>query len=85
MDNLINREAALAAVADAIADGRNVYRALADVPTVDAVPVVRCRGCKHRYYYENDAAKPVCTKSMAYCNTPDDWFCADGERKGGDE
>lgn len=35
MDNLINREAALAAVADAIADGRNVYRALAEVPVVE--------------------------------------------------
>lgn len=35
MNNLINREAALAAVADAIADGRNVYRALAEVPVAE--------------------------------------------------
>lgn len=56
-----------------------------NAPTVDAVPVVRCHECKHRYYYENDDIKPVCTRAMAYANTPDDWFCTDGERKGGDE
>lgn len=43
MSNLINREAALAAVADAIADGRNVYRALADVPVVGALRRMTCR------------------------------------------
>ena len=40
-------------------------------PTIDAVPVVHCKDCKHRlecdYWIENG----------------DDWFCADGECKEG--
>ena len=44
-------------------------------PTVDAVPVVRCRECKHRY-------------SDSWCEYVDDddnFYCARGERKDGDE
>lgn len=51
-------------------------------PTIDAVPVVRCKDCKHGekpptfQYYPN----------LTWCNKyershDDDWFCADGERK----
>lgn len=46
-------------------------------PTVDAVPVVRCRECVKREF---------CRTSNTWAVAPsDDWFCADGERKGGDE
>lgn len=44
-----------------------------DAPTVEAVPVVRCRDCKHRY-------------SDSWCEYVDDddnFYCARGERKGG--
>ena len=44
-------------------------------PTVDAVPVVRCRDCKHRY-------------SDSWCEYVDDddnFYCARGERKDGAE
>ena len=44
---------------------------LADTPTVDAVPVVRCKDCK---YFKTR----LCENEDNY----DDWFCADGERKG---
>jgi hypothetical protein len=38
-------------------------------PTVDAVPVVRCRDCQYR-------------GSTAEClERDDDWFCADGKRR----
>lgn len=56
-------------------------RALEDVdkqPTVDAVPVVRCRDCKHH---------EVCKNGVnGWCNEhehPTDvtYFCADGERR----
>ena len=43
---------------------------LADAPTVDAVPVVRCKDCK---YFKTR----LCENEDSY----DDWFCADGERK----
>ena len=39
-------------------------------PTVDAVPVVRCKDCK---YFKTR----LCENEDNY----DDWFCADGERK----
>ena len=47
-------------------------------PTVDAVPVVRCKDCKH---HENEEI------GMVYCPNAiggwvgENWFCADGERK----
>ena len=43
--------------------------------TVDAVPVVRCKNCKHRF------------EEIDYCPMidlhikDDDWYCADGERR----
>lgn len=42
--------------------------------TIDAVPVVRCRDCKHRY---EDAW-------CEYVDDDDNFYCARGERKGGD-
>ena len=41
-----------------------------NAPTVDAVPVVRCKDCK---YFKTR----LCENEDNY----DDWFCADGERK----
>ena len=43
-------------------------------PTVDAVPVVRCKDCK---YFK--------TRLCENEDNHDDWFCADGERKENDE
>ena len=46
---------------------------LSEAPTVDAVPVVRCKDCKHRY-------------SDSWCEYVDDddnFYCARGERKEG--
>ena len=45
---------------------------LADVPTVDAAEVVRCKDCKHYMTIH-------CTCDG--CCIADDWYCADGERK----
>lgn len=49
-------------------------------PTVDAVPVVRCKDCKHRTELCGDGWHP-CT-DMA---VNDNWYCADGERREEDE
>ena len=43
-------------------------------PTIDAVPVVRCKDCK---YFK--------TRLCENEDNHDDWFCADGERKDGDD
>lgn len=51
------------------------------IPTIDAVPVVRCRECRHRYtmncsmYYE-------CSQCGGQWDwTTDDGFCDRGQRK----
>ena len=50
-------------------------------PTVDAVPVVRCKDCKH-YQIENQHDNEYrCCKDKYMANHDGDWFCADGERK----
>ena len=46
---------------------------LEDMPTIDAVKIVRCKDCK---YFKTR----LCENEDNY----DDWFCADGERKDGD-
>ncbi len=53
-------------------------------PTVDAVPVVRCKDCKHR---DPEDRKCDCGHDIMWqLPRDDDWYCADGERKdGGDE
>lgn len=53
---------------------RQEIEAIDNAPTIDAEPVVRCKDCKYRGIIDY----PVC------CESTDEWFCADGERKGGD-
>lgn len=58
-------------------------RFLKKQPTVDAVPVVRCRECVGRPFWEkghNDV--PVCLLSGLYVKSEDD-FCPYGDRKEG--
>ena len=67
-----------ALIKEANADGAYGYvdaKQIADAPTVDAVEVVRCKDCKHRY-------------SDSWCEYVDDddnFYCARGERKEGAE
>jgi hypothetical protein len=44
---------------------------------VDAIPLVRCGECKHR----NDLT-PTKRHPCVDMAVDDDWFCADGERRG---
>lgn len=48
---------------------------IANAPTVDAVPVVRCRECKHNSY---------CCRSINPYGECDNDYCSYGERKDGD-
>lgn len=47
--------------------------------TVDAVPVTRCKGCKHSYI----TVDARCCSYGAFYDVavPDDFFCANGTRK----
>lgn len=54
-----------------------------EMPTVDAVEVVRCRECVGRPFWEEDHnGVPVCLLSGLYVRSEDD-FCSFGERTDG--
>lgn len=60
-----------------------IQRLIADTPTVDAVPVVRCKDCKHSY---EDLDGLCCSYGPSVdCVVSDFHFCANGERKEGVE
>ena len=58
---------------------------LSEAPTINAIPVVRCRECKH-HYWEQESCHG---KSIHYCKLPHmrgvevfkEFFCYYGERK----
>ena len=94
--SLINREALLSFEkmdADLCAScgehhtAEDVIMMIKTAPTVDAVPVVRCRECEHHYWEQ----EPCHGKSVHYCKLPHmrdvevfkEFFCYYGERKEG--
>lgn len=54
---------------------------IAEFPTVDAVPVVRCKDCK---YAERLKCGSLACVFLDNPSIPEDYFCADGERRSGD-
>ena len=96
--SLINREALLS-YADLWASCGDHYTAedvimmIKTAPTVDAVPVVRCRECKH-HRDKNEQERQYLVEDILICTSPDatddcwnavwpDHFCSYGERKEG--
>ena len=87
--SLINREALLS-YADLWASCGEHYTAedvimmIKTAPTVDAVPVVRCRECKHYGTADFDGNILCgCTLHSAIVDITPDSFCSYGERKEG--
>lgn len=69
-DDVINR---LMERVDALNEQLRILREENDRLKAERVKVVRCRDCKfHAHCRESGAFKAI---------PPDDWFCADGERK----
>lgn len=59
-----------------------IQKLIADTPTVDAVPVVRCKDC---IYTRKLYGRLVCKYgTCSGCILREDFFCANGERKDGD-
>lgn len=56
---------------------------LQNAPTVDAVPVCRCKDCKHLSVRSGALGVYQCAIHGDYPSG--EYFCADGERKGGEE
>ena len=73
MADLVDRKELRDALYEADAVTMQGVKIINKFPAVNAVPVVRCRECKHRY-------------SDSWCEYVDDndnFYCAKGERKGG--
>ena len=47
-------------------------------PTIDAVPVVLCKDCKHQHEYRTGSCPYYTTYGSV---PPDDWHCGDGKRR----
>ena len=87
-NDLISRAAATRAAVISVRDylgnidsERDIHieEGLHEVPTVDAVSVVRCKNCRH---YNTTC----CSEGLGWCECRnfgirDEWYCADGEAK----
>ena len=60
----------------------NVTKSIRNAPTIDAVPVVRCRECR---WHEDEQPGMVYCPATVGGWVEDDWFCKGGERKDGAE
>ena len=61
---------------------RKIQMLIADMPTVDAVSVIRCKDCKHSYV---TIGARCCSYGAFYdVAVTDDFFCGYGERESGD-
>ena len=67
----------------------SVLEKLDAAPTIDAMPVVRCKDCKYHYWEQ----EPCHGKTVHYCELPHmrgveifkEFFCYYGKRKDGDD
>ena len=74
-----------ALIKEANAEGAYGYvdaKQIADAPTVDAVEVVRCWECQ---YHEEEGIEMVYCPNMIGGWVENEWFCANGKRKEGDD
>ena len=88
MTDYIKREDAIKAVANAYWHGTDcecyafAHKALDNAPTVDAVPVVRCKDCKFAHMtYGGECKYCDVWESEESLYLDGDFFCAFGERK----
>lgn len=76
MGEYISRDAVLT-VLDWDCASQGALDAIKAIPAADVVEVVRCGEC---------IRKDICRTSNVWAVSPDDnWFCADGEHKGGQD
>lgn len=75
---LINRDALLEHLYNKQTEQVDIALEIAEFPTVDAVPVVRCRDCNNR---ECEGREGLIVCGIDGTSHPKDYFCADGERR----
>ena len=71
-----------ALIKEALTEGAYWYvdaKQIADAPTIDAVPVVRCKDCIYSY---EEFGFIYCTFGpYGDCKVPSQFYCAEGKRK----
>lgn len=76
-----------------LADFNEAVYTVRKAQPVDAVPVVRCKDCKHRptgtnrddLEFPDDKCPCQCEDYWYSWKPSDDWFCENGERKDGEQ
>ena len=58
-----------------------VIEAVKDAPTIDAVPVVRCKDCEFALSHPDNAEKLVCRKGINWRGVEPNHYCSYGERR----
>ena len=58
----------------------DVLEIMDDQPTVDAVPIIRCKDCKYRYW-DDWLEEYFCQCYAEYMQVLPDDFCSNAERK----
>lgn len=58
--------------------------AVEEMPTVDAVPVIRCRDCKFRHW-DDWLEEYCCRRYDDFTHAPFDGFCSRAEQREGEE
>ena len=88
-DDLISRQALIAEIMRRGIYPPGVRHAIENAPAIDAVPVVRCKACKHaeksKYAFDWDGKTPLC--ECSYMTQPNRWheYCSWAERKKADK
>lgn len=81
MNELIRRSDLRDALYDADAITFRGLAILNTFPTVDAVEVIRCKDCEHRFYNEDMGMFACDCWGGGFDGVRDDDFCSRGERK----
>lgn len=55
------------------------------IHTVDSVPVVRCKDCKHGFFHNSSGGMYCCTSPAGLSLQTPNAFCCYGEKKEGEE
>lgn len=59
----------------------DVCEEICSQPTVDAVPVVRCKDCKYSDWWGAQGKEELDCTRLDMPHTTPDWYCAWGERR----
>ena len=71
------------AVPEMVWDRGDIEHKINEMPTIDAVPVVRCKDCKYSDTFADTttATTPLKCLNIRYGGVYPDWYCEHGKRR----